>query len=104
MEWKRYTSALLGFPIVLIILLIRNKYIVDIAFTIISLLTIHEYFNAVAKKCNPVRWVRIFGVYNYSFNTCNTTRIFIYHNNINNSNYTANIVFKSNYNKYENNF
>lgn len=57
MEWKRYTSALLGFPIVLIILLIRNKYIVDIAFTIIATITIHEYFNAVSEKCNPVKWV-----------------------------------------------
>lgn len=57
MEWKRYTSALLGFPIVLVILLIRNKYIVDIAFTIIALLTMHEYLGAISKKCNPVKWV-----------------------------------------------
>lgn len=57
MEWKRYTSALLGFPIVLIILLIRNKYVVDIAFTIISILTIHEYFNAIKSKCSPVTWL-----------------------------------------------
>ena len=57
MEWKRYTSALLGFPIVLLILLIRNKYVVDIAFTIIALLTMHEYINAIKNKCNPVSWL-----------------------------------------------
>lgn len=57
MEWKRYTSALLGFPIVLLILLIRNKYVVDIAFTIIALLTMHEYLGAVKHKCNPVSWL-----------------------------------------------
>lgn len=57
MEWKRYTSALLGFPIVLIILLIRNKYVVDIAFTIVAILTMHEYTNAIKIKCNPVRWL-----------------------------------------------
>ena len=35
MDMKRVTSALLGFPLVLIILLIGNKIVVDIALSII---------------------------------------------------------------------
>ena len=57
MDWKRITSALLGFPIVLIILLIRNKYVVDIALSAIAILAMHEYFNAVSKKAKPVKWL-----------------------------------------------
>ena len=57
MDIKRITSGLLGFPLVLIILLIGNRYIVDIALAIIALLAMNEYFNAVQKVSNPVRWV-----------------------------------------------
>ena len=57
MDIKRITSGLLGFPLVLIILLIGNRYIVDIALAIIALLAMNEYFNAVQKVSNPVRWI-----------------------------------------------
>ncbi len=54
---KRFTSALMWFPLVLIILLIRNKYIVDICLAIIAYLALNEYFNAVSNVSNPVRWI-----------------------------------------------
>lgn len=57
MDIKRITSALLGFPIVLLVLLIQNKYVVDIALTAIAFLSLSEYFNAVSKISNPVKWV-----------------------------------------------
>ena len=43
MDIKRVTSALLGFPLVLAIFLIGNKYVVDIALAIITLLAMDEY-------------------------------------------------------------
>lgn len=57
MNVKRITSGLLGFPIVVAILLIGNKYIVDIALSIIAILAIDEYFNAVSKVSQPVKWL-----------------------------------------------
>ena len=57
MDIKRVTSALLGFPLVLAIFLIGNKYVVDIALAIITLLAMDEYFNAVSKVAKPVKWV-----------------------------------------------
>lgn len=57
MDVKRITSGLLGFPIVVAILLIGNKYIVDVALSIIAILAIDEYFNAVSKVSKPVKWV-----------------------------------------------
>lgn len=57
MDMKRMTSALLGFPLVVIILLIGNKYVVDIFLAFVAFLSMNEYFNAIAKVSNPVRWV-----------------------------------------------
>ena len=57
MNMKRITSGLLGFPIVVLILFIGNKYIVDIALAIIAMFAIDEYFNAIAKVSKPVRWI-----------------------------------------------
>ena len=42
MDIKRITSGLLGFPLVLIILIIGDKYVVDIALAIIALLAMNE--------------------------------------------------------------
>ncbi len=57
MDIKRITSGLLGFPLVLIVLIIGNKYVVDIALAIIAILAIDEYFNAISKISKPVRWI-----------------------------------------------
>lgn len=57
MEIKRLASALLGFPLVVIILTFGNKYVVDIFLAGIALLAMQEYFNAIQKKCKPVRWL-----------------------------------------------
>lgn len=57
MDIKRITSALLGFPLVVIILTFGNKYIVDIFLAIIAMLGMQEFFNAISKDSKPVRWV-----------------------------------------------
>ena len=57
MDIKRITSGLLGFPLVLIVLIIGNKYIVDVVLAIIAILAIDEYFNAISKISKPVRWI-----------------------------------------------
>lgn len=57
MNVKRITSALLGLPLVIIILVLGNKYIVDIAFAIIASMSLHEFFNALKKEAKPVIWI-----------------------------------------------
>lgn len=57
MDIQRITSSLLGFPLVLLILLIGDKVVVDIALSAIALLAMSEYFNAVSKVSKPVKWV-----------------------------------------------
>lgn len=57
MDIKRITSALLGFPLVVIILAFGNTYVVDIFLALIAMLGMQEYFNAVSKEAKPVRWI-----------------------------------------------
>ncbi len=57
MNIKRLTSSILGFPIVLVILVFGNKYIVDIAFAVIAIMSLHEYFKAMKNKSKPVTWL-----------------------------------------------
>ncbi len=54
MDIQRVISGVLGFPLVLIIFLLGNKIVVDIALAIIALLSMNEYFNAVKKIAKPV--------------------------------------------------
>ena len=54
---KRITSALLGFPLVVIILTFGNKYVVDIFLSIIACISMQEYMNAISKDAKPIRWL-----------------------------------------------
>ena len=54
---KRMFSILLGFPLVIIILVFGNKYIIDVAFSIIAVMSIYEFYHAFSKKAKPVKWV-----------------------------------------------
>ena len=57
MDIKRLTSSLLGFPLVVIVFLFGNKIVVDIELSIIALLSMNEYFNAISKVSEPVKWI-----------------------------------------------
>ena len=66
MDVKRITSALLGFPLVVIIFLIGNKYIVDALIAIEAILGMFEYFKAISKVCKPVKCLgNIFKIYSH---------------------------------------
>ena len=54
---KRIFSSLILFPLVAIILIFGNTYIIDIALTAVALLAMKEYLNVVAQKANPVKWI-----------------------------------------------
>ena len=57
MDIKRITSGLLGFPLVLIIFLIGNKYIVDVLLAVVTILAMDEYLKAMSKVCKPIKWI-----------------------------------------------
>lgn len=57
MDWKRITSAVLGLPMVIIVLLLGNKYVIDVALSIVAMIALHEYYNAFKEKYKPIKWV-----------------------------------------------
>lgn len=56
MDWKRLSSAILGLPMVIIVLIFGNKYLIDIAMAIVAIISLQEYFNAFSKY-KPIKWI-----------------------------------------------
>lgn len=54
---SRIISALILFPLVVILLIFGNVYVIDAAFCIVALMAMNEYFNAFKEKANPVKWL-----------------------------------------------
>jgi len=93
MDLKRIFSALIGFPLVAIILIFGNKYLVDIAVSIIAMLSLHEYFHSF-KEQTQNKNLRLDCLYCGTINcnhSCDTTRIHIK----NNCGYYSNIHFST---------
>lgn len=67
MKMKRIMSSLIGFPLVFIILVFANSYIIDIIFSLVSIIAIREYFNSFSKKAKPIKWIRIYFLFANSF-------------------------------------
>lgn len=57
MDIKRIVSSVLGLPMVIIVILFGNKYIIDIAMSIVAIISLHEYYNAVSKDSKPIKWL-----------------------------------------------
>ncbi len=57
MKLKRVLSGVIGLPIVALILIFGNIYIIDVIFAIVAIIAIHEYFNSFKKEFKPVKWI-----------------------------------------------
>jgi len=79
MKLKRILSGIMGLPIVALILIFGNIYVIDILFALVALIAIHEYFNSFKEKHRPVRWVRIYSVYINCIITYNSLGILFIH-------------------------
>jgi phosphatidate cytidylyltransferase len=56
-NFTRIITGLILFPLVAIILIWGNKYLVDIAIAVIAILSLHEFYSAFKEKANPVKIV-----------------------------------------------
>ena len=57
MEIKRVLTTVIGLPIVIAVFIFGNIYVVDVAFAIVSAISLHEYFNSIKGKFKPVIWI-----------------------------------------------
>ena len=52
MKLKRIITGVIGLPIIASIFIFGNKYIVDVFISLVALISINEYFNAIKKEAN----------------------------------------------------
>lgn len=57
MNIQRWTSALLGFPMIVAVLILGNKFVIDIVFTIVAMMCLHEFFSCFKGKAQPIQEV-----------------------------------------------
>lgn len=56
MSIKRIISGVLLFPILALILIFGNKYVVDVFISIVAIMSIHEFYKAFKGKAKPITW------------------------------------------------
>ena len=54
---KRSLTVIVGLPIVLVILIFGNKYIIDAVVAILAIIGIHEYIKCISNKFKPISWI-----------------------------------------------
>lgn len=57
MKLKRVLSGLIGFPIVALIFIYGNTYIIDAFIGIISIIAMYEYLKCLSVDYKPVKWI-----------------------------------------------
>ncbi len=62
MNIKRVLTALIGFPIVILVFIFGNKYIIDIAAAIIAIIAMYEYIKCVSNKTKVISWISYLSV------------------------------------------
>ena len=59
MKLKRILTGIIGLPIVALVLIFGNVYIVDGVFTVVALISMYEFFHAIKTegKSKPIEWI-----------------------------------------------
>ena len=57
MDVKRVLTAVLGLPIVLLVIIFGNEILMNVVFTAIAIICMHEYLGAIGKIANPIKWI-----------------------------------------------
>lgn len=80
MNLNRILTTVIGLPIVIIVFIFGNIYLMDVLFAIIAAMSLHEYFDSFKGKAKPVYWLRIFSMFFNIINTYCTKTIYSYNN------------------------
>lgn len=57
MNIKRITTALIGFPLVVLMIVFGNKYIIDVAIAAIAAIAMYEYSKCISSEAKFISWV-----------------------------------------------
>lgn len=54
---KRVLTTVIGIPLLCVLLIFANKYVMDVVVTILAIMGIYEYMKCCANKFKPVSWI-----------------------------------------------
>ena len=57
MNLKRLLTTIIGLPIIILIFVFGNKYIVDVLIAIVAIISLREYFKATSNEIKPISWI-----------------------------------------------
>lgn len=57
MKLKRILSGVIGLPIVALILIFGNIYVIDVFIAVVAVIAMHEYLESFKEKYKPVKWI-----------------------------------------------
>lgn len=57
MDVKRVLTTVLGLPIVILMFLFGNHYVIGAAILVVSIICMYEYFEAIKKVSKPITWI-----------------------------------------------
>lgn len=57
MNLQRILTGVIGFPIVILVFVFGNKYLIDVIASVIACIGIHEYFKACSKEIKNLSWI-----------------------------------------------
>ncbi len=57
MNIKRIITALIGFPLIVLLLQFSNKYVMDLFFAIIAIIAIYEYSKCISTEAKFISWI-----------------------------------------------
>ena len=68
MNIKRILTAVIGLPIVIAVLILSNKYIIDILLSVVAIIAMHEYIKSAAnKEIKVIKWVSYLSMLGIAF-------------------------------------
>jgi len=64
---KRILTGLIGLPIVILVFIVGNKYIIDIIMAIVAIIAMNEYIKCVSNKSKVISWISYLMVASIAF-------------------------------------
>ena len=91
MSIKRILTALIGFPIVVLVFVFGNKYIIDLLCAIIAIIAMNEFIKCASKKVKVISWISYLAVASIALIHIIPANITIYNTSI-----VINLIFTCN--------
>lgn len=69
MDFKRIITTIVGLPLVAVILIFGNKYLVDVIISLIAIMSLHEYFHSYKEQeqKRDLRWIAYIAALSIAF-------------------------------------